>query len=81
MQDVLSGIFIFSVVVAAVLLCVFLSLWAINDGRRRGKSPLLVWLAGFLFFPCGLLAWLLFRPAPVIRNLPLQPRRLRSIPS
>ena len=33
-----------------------------NDARRRGKSPLLVVLASALFFPWGLIAWLIFRP-------------------
>jgi len=81
MQEVLSGISIFFLLVAVVLLGVLLSLWAINDGRRRGKSPLLVWLAVFLCFPFGLLAWLLFRPPQVIRSLPPQPRSVRSITS
>jgi hypothetical protein len=36
--------------------------WAINDARRRRKSPLLVCVAVVLFFPLGWIAWLLFRP-------------------
>jgi hypothetical protein len=36
-----------------------------TDARRRGKSPLLVTLAVILFFPLGLIAWLLFRPEPL----------------
>lgn len=35
------------------------------DARRRGKSPALVCLAVILFFPWGLIAWLLFRPDPI----------------
>jgi|HubBroStandDraft_3_1064219.scaffolds.fasta_scaffold345059_1 hypothetical protein len=32
------------------------------DAHRRGKSPVLVCVAVILFFPWGLIAWLLFRP-------------------
>lgn len=37
----------------------------ITDARRRGKSPVLVCVAVILFFPWGLVAWLLFRPDPM----------------
>jgi hypothetical protein len=37
----------------------------VADARRRGKSPLLVTLAVFFFFPLGLILWLLFRPEPI----------------
>ena len=36
--------------------------WAAADAIERGKSPWLVSLAVVLFFPWGLLAWLVFRP-------------------
>jgi hypothetical protein len=51
-------------VVFAVLIAAVLSLcqWAIRDARQRGKSPWFVLIAVFLFFPWGLVAWLLFRP-------------------
>jgi hypothetical protein len=39
--------------------------WSITDARRRGKSPVLVAVAVILFFPWGLVAWLLFRPQPI----------------
>jgi len=39
-----------------------------DDALRRGKSPLLVSLACILFFPWGLIAWLLFRPKPIDPN-------------
>ena len=39
-----------------------------NDARRRGKSPVLVWIACVLFFPWGLVAWILFRPDPIDRG-------------
>ncbi len=32
------------------------------DARRRGKSPVMVTLAVLVFFPVGLIAWILFRP-------------------
>jgi predicted PurR-regulated permease PerM len=65
---------------AAFLLALgaMLLLWAIADAMNRRKSPLLVLIAVVLFFPFGLMAWLLFRP-PVAGQLPelqrLQPRR------
>lgn len=39
--------------------------WCARDARRRGKSPVLVCLAVILFFPWGLVAWLVFRPDPI----------------
>jgi hypothetical protein len=36
-----------------------------EDARRRGKSPVWVTLAAVVFFPWGLIAWLLFRPEPL----------------
>lgn len=39
--------------------------WAERDALLRGKSPLFVKCAVILFFPWGLIAWLLFRPDPV----------------
>ncbi len=48
-----------------LLLLVFAVKACINDARRQGKSPLLVCIAVFGFFPWGLIAWLLFRPEPV----------------
>lgn len=38
------------------------SQWCIADAIRRGKSPLWVSIAAILFFPWGLIAWLIFRP-------------------
>jgi hypothetical protein len=48
-----------------------------RDARRRGKSPLLVSIACILFFPWGLVAWLIFRPNPVQRR-PRAAFRLRD---
>jgi hypothetical protein len=39
--------------------------WSARDARRRGKSPVLVCMAVILFFPWGLVAWLVFRPDPI----------------
>ncbi|MCC6586022.1 MAG: hypothetical protein IT168_04815 [Bryobacterales bacterium] len=44
------------------LLLAIVIAWAASDARRRGKSPILVLIAVVLFFPFGLIAWLLFRP-------------------
>ncbi|MCE5308169.1 MAG: hypothetical protein LLG20_11065 [Acidobacteriales bacterium] len=51
-----------------LLLLVFIKA-CINDARRRGKSPLLVCIAVFGFFPWGLIAWILFRPEPVHKSM------------
>ncbi len=67
-------------VAGPILLLVLIAVVAITisacvaDARRRGKSPLLVTLAVILFFPWGLIAWLLFRPRPLER--PQRPFRL-----
>jgi len=42
---------------------VILVLWTIKDAMSRRKSPSLVVIAVVFFFPFGLIAWLLFRPA------------------
>lgn len=39
-----------------------LSRWAINDAIERDRGPLAVWVGVVLFFPCGWIAWLVFRP-------------------
>lgn len=36
--------------------------WCVDDAYRRGRSPVYVTIAVVLFFPWGLIAWLLFRP-------------------
>ncbi len=45
-----------------LLILIAYSWWAVRDANRRRKSPLLVLAAVVLFFPFGLIAWLLFRP-------------------
>jgi len=57
-------------IVAAIRLCA-------ADARRRGKSPVLVVLAVFFFFPLGLIVWLLFRPEPIDKGSP-RPFRLED---
>jgi len=59
---------ILSVVIVGCLFLIFPILTVkacVADARRRGKSPLLVTLAVFFFFPLGLILWLLFRPDPM----------------
>jgi hypothetical protein len=54
-----------------VLVCVVLGIAiraCIDDANRRGKSPLLVCVAVILFFPWGMVAWLVFRPPPIDGN-------------
>jgi nitrate/nitrite transporter NarK len=74
MQGMIGMFCLFAI--AAILVAV--SSWAINDARRRGKSSLFVWIAVVVFFPYGLVAWLLFRPAPVLQN---RQATLRSEPT
>jgi hypothetical protein len=56
--------------ILVTLLAGFLTLLAfsiricIGDAHRRGKSPVLVCIACILFFPWGMIAWLIFRPEP-----------------
>ena len=52
--------------------------WTIHDAARRGKPPVLVLAAVLLFFPFGLIAWLLFRPPPARRSFRLQSRRVAN---
>jgi hypothetical protein len=52
----------FLLVVLAALLMLSSIVWAVKDARRRNKPPLFGLVAVLLFFPFGLLAWLLFRP-------------------
>jgi hypothetical protein len=63
----MSGISISSIIDYLLALCVLAALAAsvvmcAADAKRRGKSPLVVSLMVILFFPVGLLAWLVFRP-------------------
>jgi hypothetical protein len=67
-----------TVATAGVLfVAVILILWTIKDAMSRRKSPLLVVIAVVFFFPFGLIAWLLFRPAvseALSRSQPAHPR-------
>jgi hypothetical protein len=51
---------IVAAVIATIRLCA-------KDAIRRGKSPWLVTLLVIVFFPLGLLVWLVFRPKIVKR--------------
>ena len=69
----------------AALVFIVYAKWATEDARRRNKPPLLVLAAVVLFFPFGLIAWILFRPdiSPVRRlegpGAYNRPRRVRSL--
>ncbi len=58
MRDLLGFI---AILVGLAVMCAYL-LWALRDASRRNKNPLVVLIAVTLFFPAGLVAWLLFRP-------------------
>lgn len=68
--------FVWFLLLSPFAVALFLAPWSVADAKRRGKSPLLVLLAVILFFPWGLLAWLLFRPDPVGPTAPKRPFRL-----
>lgn len=55
------------VAVVALFAFTLYIVWAMNDAHARGKSVALVLVAVVLFFPWGLIAWLIFRPE---RRLP-----------
>jgi hypothetical protein len=59
--DIVFGVIGLSVALAILWMAIG---WCVRDARRREKSPVLVCLAVILFFPWGLLAWLVFRPEP-----------------
>jgi Kef-type K+ transport system membrane component KefB len=65
MDDVLKVLVPLSVGLLLLTMFVITVRASIRDARRRGKSPALVSLAVILFFPWGLIAWLLFRPEPL----------------
>jgi hypothetical protein len=56
--------FVETLIICALLLATLIySIWACAlDARRRGKSPFLVAALIILFFPVGLIVWLLVRP-------------------
>jgi hypothetical protein len=53
--------------VLAVLCAVFIVVvrFSARDAIRRGKSPWVVSALVVLFFPVGLLLWIVFRPDPL----------------
>jgi len=57
--------FVLVLLLFPLVLAVFLVPWAMQDAKLRGKSPLLIAFAVVLFFPWGLLGWLIFRPEPI----------------
>lgn len=62
----LAGGFLLVAIVGALLLALIAYVrFCVRDARRRGKSPVWVVLAAVLFFPWGLIAWLIFRPRPL----------------
>lgn len=64
MRDFLSTLLLLAFGLGVLIAFVILIRVCWNDARRRGKSPFLVCVIVFCFFPLGLIAWLLFRPEP-----------------
>ena len=64
LSALLNGI-VWFLLLSPFIVALFLVPWSIADAKLRGKSPLLVSLAVVLFFPWGLLAWLIFRPETI----------------
>ena len=54
-----------AMVLAIGILFLVFSRFCIRDSKRRGLSPVLVFILVLSFFPIGLIAWLLFRPEPI----------------
>ena len=75
MVALLNGI-VWFFALSPFVLALFLVPWSVADAKLKGKSPLLVSLAVVLFFPWGLLAWLVFRPHPIDPTNPKRPFRL-----
>lgn len=48
--------------IAGAALMVANVVWGFRDGRRRGRSGILVAMLVLWTFPVGVLLWLLFRP-------------------
>lgn len=76
MMDALLNGIVWFFVLSPFVLALFLVPWSLADAKLRGKSPLLVSLAVVLFFPWGLVAWLVFRPDPVDLTNPKRPFRI-----
>jgi hypothetical protein len=63
MPDSLVSVAEILVICGSLLATLIYSIWACaSDARRRGKSPLLVAVLVIVFFPIGLIIWLLVRP-------------------
>ena len=61
----IGAIGVLLLIVAAIALPLFTSIWAYGDAERRGKSGCLVAiLVFFLSWPLGLILWIVFRPEP-----------------
>jgi hypothetical protein len=63
MPDIMGGAIMWGLICALFAAWLFSMVWAFSDARRRGKSGVLVAiLVGFLAWPLGWIAWLVFRP-------------------
>jgi hypothetical protein len=58
-DDVLRGILCLAL---SLSLWVWSGIWAYRDGKKRGKPGVSVAAFVMLFWPIGLLAWVVFRP-------------------
>lgn len=61
------GIFVFAVV---MVIGAFVLNALAEDARKRGKSPVLIFLLVLLSFPVGLLVWMVIRPPVISRRKP-----------
>jgi len=77
MNTLLNGL-VWFLLLSPLILALFLVPWSVKDAKLRGKSPLLVSLAVVLFFPWGLIAWLIFRPEPIAPAGTKRPFRLED---
>ena len=64
MEGLITSLTVIGLYALAIAFFVFILTAISRDACRRGKSPLLVFIACVLFFPWGLVAWLVFPPDP-----------------
>jgi hypothetical protein len=58
------------ILLAGAVLMIANVVWGFRDGRRRGRSGILVAMLVLWTFPMGVLLWLLFRPEIVEEQEP-----------
>jgi cytochrome c oxidase assembly factor CtaG len=77
MTSIVLALTMYIVIVVLLLLAIIYGVRACaTDARRRGQNPVLVAALVILFFPLGLIVWLVARPAPLDDRREKRPFRL-----